>query len=210
MTPSCRRSIVACIVLIAASGVGRGDDKPAPTLPPGFVNEAPLPEGFPVPGEVGEVIEKEYPVIRSYSATGSGAFMQCFGYLSKHKHEMTAPVVMESSATGQVTPAGRFGTPIAVERMHFLLGKNSLDAPKTEGTVTVADMPKLRVLSVAFQGNLTPDEVKAAESKLDEKLKTHPEWQEAGPIRVLGYNSPFVARAKQYHEIQKPIRDQAQ
>ncbi|WP_435019157.1 heme-binding protein [Tundrisphaera sp. TA3] len=168
-----------------------------------------MPKGFPAPGAVGEVVEKQYPPLRSYSATGPGAFGDCFGYLSRHKHEMTAPVVMDAASTQDGKPRGLFGSPIAVDRMHFLLETPSLDEPKTEGSVTVADMPGLRVLSIAHQGAMSPETVKEAEAKLSEAIAARPELEAAGPIRVLGYNSPFVARAKQYWEIQKPIKDKA-
>ena len=66
-----------------------------PNYPAGYINEGPLPEGFPPPSEVGQVVEKSYPLCRTYSAEGNNAFMRCFAYLVKQKHEMTAPVIMD-------------------------------------------------------------------------------------------------------------------
>ena len=99
--------------------------------PPATSKRHRFPEGFPPPSEPGKVVEKTYPVLRSYSATGPGSFMKCFGYLSVKQHKMTAPVVMECKPG--VDPSKRLpgdDMPVPIERMHFLLEKNSLDAPK--------------------------------------------------------------------------------
>ena len=66
-----------------------------PVYPKGFIVEGPLPEGFPPPSEVGKIVEKSYPLCRTYSAEGNQAFSRCFLYLVLHKHEMTTPVIMD-------------------------------------------------------------------------------------------------------------------
>lgn len=186
----------------------RGEQQAQLKLPAGYVEEAPLPEGYPPPGPVGEVIEKQYPVTRSYSATGDGAFMDCFGYLAAHHHKMTAPVVVEYK-TGAEKSAGsaRSGMPIPIERMHFLLEKNSLDEPQEAGPVKVADMPKMRVLSIAQRGPITTEAIKTAQEKLNAKLKESEGVRPAGEFRILGYNSPMIPREKNYWEVQLPIED---
>ncbi|MEI6340275.1 MAG: heme-binding protein, partial [Verrucomicrobiota bacterium] len=178
-------------------------------LPAGYIDEAPLPEGYPPPGEVGQVIEKEYPVTRSYSATGQGAFMKCFAYLVKQKHEMTAPVVMEYTGDKSGAEADPNEAPVTIKRMHFLLEKISQDEPKEQGPVTVADIPKLRVLSVAYQGRMNPAAIAEATAKLQAAMAVKPELKAAGEIRILGYNGPMVPRDKVYWEVQIPLADPA-
>lgn len=186
----------------------RGAEQVQPKLPAGYVEEAPLPVDYPPPGPVGEVIEKQYPVTRSYSAAGDGAFMECFAYLAAHHHKMTAPVVVEYKPNlVKGTDQGRSGMPIPVQRMHFLLERNSLDEPKEAGTVQVADIPPLRVLSIAQRGPITMEEIKAAQNKLSAKLKSLEQTRSAGQYRILGYNSPMIPREKNFWEVQLPIED---
>jgi SOUL heme-binding protein len=178
-------------------------------LPQGYIEEAPLPEGFPPPSEVGKIVEKEYPLARSYSATGRGQFMKCFAYLSLRKHKMTAPVVMEYQANKQGEKnAARDNEdlPVEVDRMHFLLENISQDEPKKAALVVVADMPKMRVLSVAHQGRLSAEIVEDAEKKLAQELKARPELVAAGAARILGYNGPSVRDEKLFWEIQLPVK----
>ena len=179
-------------------------------LPAGYVEEAPLPEGFPPPSEPGKVVEKTYPVLRSISATGAGSFMKCFGYLSVKQHKMTAPVVMEFKPDADPSkhrPGDEL--PVPIERMHFLLQKNSLDEPKVLGPVRVADMSAMRVLSIAFQGDSTPDAVKKGQVAIESRLKEMPDAERAGDYRLLGYNSPMLERSKNFWELQLPIAEKS-
>jgi SOUL heme-binding protein len=178
-------------------------------LPQGYIEEAPLPEGFPPPSQVGEVVEKMYPLARSYSATGSGKFMKCFGYLSLHRHKMTAPVVMEYKSPkgdNQKVELGDDELPVEVKRMHFLLEKVSQDEPKKAVLVEVADMPQMRVLSIAHQGRLSAEFVAGVEAKLAAELKARPQLVSAGPTRILCYNGPSVGEDKVFWEIQLPVK----
>jgi hypothetical protein len=34
-------------------------------------------------------------------------------------------------------------------------------------------------------------------------------YEQSGPVRVMGYNSPFVPRDRQFFEMQIPIRDRS-
>lgn len=194
-----------CSVAFAASVRA---EEPAPTgFPAGYVEEAPLPEGFPPPSEPGKVVEKTYLATRSYSATGEGAFMKCFAYLSLNQHKMTAPVVMECKPGAK--PLKGFadgGMPASIERMHFLLEKATLDEPKQAGPVKVADLPSMRVLSLAHQGEATPEAMQQGQAAIEARLKEMPDVERAGDYRILGYNSPMLARSKNFWEIQLPIQ----
>jgi hypothetical protein len=180
-----------------------------PEYPQGFIKEGPLPEGFPPPSEVGQVVEKSYPLCRTYSAEGGNAFMRCFTYLTKHKHEMTAPVIMDykrREPSDKPQAIANFDA-LDINRMHFVLERPLLDEPKSEGAVAVADMPTMRVLSIAFQGQLSADTREQAEKKLAAEIESRKDLTVVGPYRVLGYNSPFVPKDKAFWEIQVPITD---
>lgn len=178
-----------------------------PAHPRGWIKEGPLPEGFPPPGEIGQVVEKDYPLCRTFSAEGNNAFMKCFGYLSKHKHEMTAPVILDQDPDETGAKTRRFGDVsfMDVGRMHFVLEKPSLDEPKREGSVVVGDIPKLRVLSIALQGAMSPAKLNEAEDKLQAEIEQRRDLVAAGPARVLGYNGPSVPTRKKFWEVQIPI-----
>jgi hypothetical protein len=191
---------------LVCSAAARGESAVKANLPAGYVAEAPLPEGFPPPSEPGKVVEKTYPVLRSYSATGPSAFMKCFGYLSIKQHKMTAPVVMECKPGAD--PSKHLpgdDMPVPIERMHFLLEKNSLDEPKAAGPIKVADMPAMRVLSIAFRGDSTSEAVKKGQDAIESRLKEMPGIERAGEYRILGYNSPMLERSKNFWELQLPI-----
>ncbi len=191
--------------LLAGGSTARAEE----ALPQGYVVEAPLPEGFPPPSEVGKIVEKEYPLARTYSATGRGQFMKCFGYLSLNRHKMTAPVVMEydqRKPDGMDTePDDGEMLPVDIKRMHFVLEKVSLDKPKKAALVEVADMPKMRVLSIAHQGRLSAEIIAESETKLATELKARPELKAAGGTRIMGYNGPSVREEKLFWEIQLPV-----
>ena len=195
---------------LACATSARCENAVKANLPAGYVEEAPLPEGFPPPSEPGKVVEKTYPVLRSYSATGSGSFMKCFGYLSVKEHKMTAPVVMECKPGADPSkhdPGDEM--PVSIERMHFLLEKNSLDEPKVVGPIKVADMPAMRVLSIAFRGDTTPEAMKEGQAAIESRLKEMPNTERAGDYRILGYNSPMLERSKNFWELQLPIAGQS-
>jgi hypothetical protein len=186
--------------------VERGVDKL--DYPADYIKEAPLPEGFPLPGELGQVVEKTYPACRTYSAEGGNAFMRCFAYLSQQRHEMTAPVILVYQSKADATEAPPAGVQfIKVARMHFILENPSLDEPKVDGPVTVADTPSMRVLSIASQGEMSPATLDDAERKLAAEIARRKTIVAAGPIRVLGYNSPMVPKGKAYWEVQVPIKE---
>jgi hypothetical protein len=201
-------SFVLCLITsVIGTQAALAETPEKADLPAGYVEEAPLPEGFPPPSEPGKVVEKTYPVVRSYSATGADSFMKCFVYLTTNQHKMTAPVVMECSPELDTSqPAPGDGVPVPFERMHFLLEKNSLDKPHEAGPVEVADIPALRVLSIAYQGDSKPELVKKGQAAIEARLKELPDVERAGDYRILGYNSPMLERSKNFWELQLPIQ----
>jgi len=208
--------LVSCLALAGGIETALGGEeketraaaKPSQAdYPKGFIVEGPLPDGFPVPSEAGKIVEKSYPLCRTFSAQGNRAFSKCFVYLVLHKHEMTAPVIMdykhrESEKKSRSRNDLDF---LDVQRMHFVLGNPTLDKPKQEGFVQVADLPRLRVLSLARQGELSPDELKRCEERLNAELARRGDVIATGPPRILGYNSPMVPKDRSYWEVQIPI-----
>ena len=70
---------------------------------PMMISEAKLPEGFPGPGPVGEVITKTYPAhrlarVRSGDRGNDGSFMKLFRHIERNEIAMTAPGEMEMAA----------------------------------------------------------------------------------------------------------------
>jgi hypothetical protein len=182
----------------------------SPEYPPGYIEEAALPEGFPPPSAVGQVVEKKYPLCRTYSAPGNNAFMRCFSYLAKQKHEMTAPVIMDYKPKADASENQAADVDfMKVDRMHFILEKPSLDEPKQDGPVTVANMPQMRVLSIAYQGGMSAARIADAERMLEAEIERRKTVVATGPKRVLGYNSPMVPRDKSYWEVQIPIKERS-
>ena len=65
--------------------------KPAPA----YVDEAPLPLGWPQPGPYNKVTEKKYPASRTAMAKGDGetmTFWALFAHIKRNDIPMTAPV----------------------------------------------------------------------------------------------------------------------
>jgi hypothetical protein len=204
---------LSAVSILANLGAGSDAAEPAateqPNYPPGYIVEGPLPEGFPPPSEPGAIVEKNYPLCRTYSATGNNAFGQCFVYLATRKHEMTAPVIIDYRRRDEGAPARPSDDIRAmnVDRMHFILEKPTLDKPQKVGPIVVADMPTLRVLSLAIQGEMTEQVLDEVEQKLTAEIARRGDIVAAGPKRVLGYNSPMVPRGKAFWEVQLPIAE---
>jgi len=180
-------------------------DEPAPSKPM-LVSEANLPQGFPAAGPVGKVIVKTYPAHRlARTAAGDGGdnrmFMRLFGHIKRNEIAMTAPVTMDWSGE----PAERGGP----ESMAFLYAEPDLGEAgpdPADENVTVADVPEATVVSIGLRGSYGEKTFRKGAEQLDAWLAEHPEWEPAGPPRMLAYNSPFVPGLLKYSEIQRPIR----
>jgi hypothetical protein len=171
-----------------------------------MVSEAKLPAGFPAPGPVGEVIVKTYPAHRlARTAAAAGGddrmFMRLFGHIKRNEIAMTAPVTMDWAGE----PAERGGP----ESMAFLyatpeLGKAGPDP--ADAAVMVEDVPEATVTSIGLRGSYGEKTFRKGAEQLEAWLAAHPEWEPAGPPRMLAYNSPLVPGLLKYSEIQRPIR----
>lgn len=161
---------------------------------PSYIEEAPLPKGWPKPGPYNQVTEKSFPAYRAAYTPMSGesfAFWRLFNHIKRNEIPMTSPVEMAVSADDKK---------LRMESMGFLyqntnVGKEGLDGKKVE----VKNVPKMKVLSYTWQGSKSQQNLKKAKSALDAALikKEH----KTDDFRVLGYNGPGVSNRKKTWEM---------
>ncbi len=186
-------------VVWAALGQGLfvcGQDAPTSAFRP--IKEADMPKGFPDYTPVGTIEVKQYPAYRKASASGGGSFWTLFQHIKSNDIAMTAPVEMTYSAESGERPRE--------QKMAFLYGSTDLGSPGKDGAVEVADVPPMTVVSLGLRGARSESAFADARKKLDDWLAANADrYQPAGPMRVMGYNSPFVPRDRQFWEVQIPI-----
>jgi hypothetical protein len=163
------------------------------------IKEAEMPAGFPPYTPVGRIEIKEYPAYRKASAPGSGGFWTLFQHIKRNNVTMTAPVEMD------------YGDPRAPENkqrsMSFLYERPDQGSPGKRGGVEVIDVPAMKVVSIGCRGARTASAIDEAREKLVAWLEQNKgEYVAAGPMRIMGYNSPFVARDKSFFEVQIPLK----
>ncbi|MFM7180558.1 MAG: heme-binding protein [Verrucomicrobiales bacterium] len=166
-----------------------------PAAKPEYVDEAPLPEGWPTPGPYDEAVEKQLPAYRAAFTPPrllKSEFMTLFGHIKKHDIPMTAPVEMGMKVEGKSMDRGT----MAFLYQNQQVGKAGKDGEEVE----VRDVPAAKVLTYAWQGpDSGPNLLKARtalEAKLQEKGIENPTY------RLLGYNGPRTPRAKSTWELQ--------
>lgn len=167
-----------------------------PVAAPAYRAESPLPEGWPQPGPFNQVVRKKYPAYRAAftaEASPNGGFMRLFKHIKRNNIPMTAPVVMKLGGSEAAADG--------MEEMEFLyqnksVGKTGAD----EGGVEVRDVPAIETLSYAWQGPRSEASIDKARAAIDVELAG--QKLKASGYRLLGYNSPFVPRGKQTHELQ--------
>ena len=157
-----------------------------------------MPAGFPDYTPVGEIEFKDYPAYRKARASGTTRFWTLFRHISQNNVKMTAPVEMD------------FGDPVAETfregTMSFLYERPDQGSAGEHGSVEVVDVPAMRVVSIGCRGGRTSAAVMEARRKLLRHLAGNKDYVVAGPMRVMGYNSPFVPRDRSFFEVQIPVR----
>lgn len=158
-----------------------------------------MPEGFPQYTPVGEIEVKQYPAYRRAETSGSLAFWTLFEHIKSEGISMTAPVEMTYQTDGP--PVGR------EQSMAFLYGDKDAGSPGRKGAVAVVDVRATEVVSIGIRGPRTEAVLVQAEQQLRTWLQQNTSrYEQTGAVRVLGYNSPFVPRDRQFFELQVPIR----
>jgi len=171
--------------------------------PPAYVDEAPLPKGWPKPGPYDQVSEKSYPSYRAAFTTenrGNGAFGTLFSHLQKNDIPMTAPV--------EISMAEGDGQNLRQTSLAFLyqdpgVGKTGADGAKIE----VRDVPAMKTLSYTWQGDRNEANIAKAKAALEAALKDR-KIEEKG-FRLLGYNGPGTPELKRTWELQALLRTSA-
>jgi hypothetical protein len=200
-------AVAVALGLVASS---RGDEEQPAR--PWLVPEANLPEGFPPPGPVDEIVVKTYPAHRlarvRAEGGGNGMFMKLFRHIERNDITMTAPVEMswQGERPEMEHPPAAVGR--EPEAMAFLYGKPTIGAagvdPK-DPQVVVEDVPEVKVVSIGLRGGYDKATFDRGAKRLAAWLAEHPKWQAAGGLRSLAYNSPFVPNIAKYSEVQMPI-----
>lgn len=165
------------------------------------VAEAELPAGVPGFAVLDEVEIRTYPTYRMVKTAmkgGSmGAFWPLFNHIKDNEIAMTTPVQVDYAEDGERQREAS---------MAFLYGSPDLGPLRKDGAVEVVDVPALTVLTLGSRGYDRKSRVEELRARLDAWLADHPEWQVAGPMRTMGYNSPSVAGARRYFEVQIPVQ----
>jgi len=166
--------------------------------------EAPLPDGWPKPSLPNLIRIKSYPSVRAAwvrdSAGNNGQFMTLFRHIQNREIPMTGPVVMGYPVQATDRPAE------SPDSMAFLYRRLDQDATGQFGRVQVEDDRPLQVVSIGLIGSYREKNFQTAAADLRAWLQVHAEWEPAGPVRVLAYNSPFMFFWKKYSEVQVPVR----
>lgn len=163
------------------------------------IKEAEMPSGFPTYTPVGQIEIKEYPAYRKALTRGPAMFWNLFQHIKRNNVAMTAPVEID------------FGDPLSPAKkersMSFLYERSDQGSPGQQGSVEVVDIPAMTVASIGCRGTRSESAIDEAREKLmawlHEKKGT---YRVSGPLRVMGYNSPFVPRDKNFFEVQIPIK----
>jgi SOUL heme-binding protein len=123
--------------------------------------------------------------------------MTLFNHIQKNDVAMTAPVEMTYSGKDREKRS----------TMAFLYGSPKIGKTGKDGPVEVADVPASLAVSIGERGEMSGERVAAARQRLEAWLKAHAdEYAAAGPLRVMGYNSPAVPPDRRYSEVQIPVR----
>ena len=126
------------------------------------------------------------------------AFWTLFNHIKKRDIAMTAPVEMTYSSEGDGATKKT--------AMAFMYRSTKQGQLGNEGKVEVVDVPAQTAISIGIRGDATKQRVADAKLRLENWLQTHrEEYESAGPLRVMGYNSPFVADEKRFTEVQIPV-----
>ena len=167
------------------------------------VREAELPKGFPTYAALDEIELRDYPTYRMVRApmrrNGSmSSFWMLFNHIKKNDIAMTTPVQIDYDHNGEAA---------AEQSMAFLYGDPAIGEAGKNGKVEVVDVPAVTVLSVGARGYERPDRLATLNERLLRWLAANAtEFEAAGTMRMMNYNSPSVGDDRRYFEVQVPVR----
>lgn len=169
-----------------------------------YFKEAKLPADWPALTPVGEVQVKQYPgyreaiiISQTSDANQNTMFRPLFEHIRKNDIAMTAPVDVGYTPDAH-DPKMR--------SMSFLYDIPERGPTGKDGNVTVRDVAPLTVASIGIRGRYNDKTFMRGLTQLRTWLAGQSEYQQAGPPRYLGYNSPFIPRFWKYAEVQMPVR----
>ncbi|TVQ75400.1 MAG: hypothetical protein EA380_10950 [Phycisphaeraceae bacterium] len=168
-----------------------------------------LPEGYPAPTPPGVVEIKQYPSVRRAEVSGTTSdaqgqtqgFWPLFLHIQRRGIPMTAPVEMELEGWDATE-----GKPPTRWTMAFLYRTQNEGPTGRDGNVVIRDSEPLTVLAIGARGRYGADRYAPLLETLENWLAENANWEAAGEPRWLGYNGPEVPRARQWGEVQLPIR----
>jgi hypothetical protein len=185
-----------------------------------FSVTTPLPEGYPPPTPVGSVEIKRYPSVRRAEVVGradserglgrasSAGFFPLFRHISRNDIAMTAPVEMEFRTDRDAAPAP--DAPVSEWSMAFLYRTRDLHPTgrdEADPRVRIVDSEPVTVVSLGIRGDRQGyAALREHVGRLYDWIEMSGEWEIAGDPRTLGYNGPSVPRARQWWEVQVPVR----
>ena len=189
------KKLMIMIAVVAGGWAGLSRANDGPPAEPVYVDEAPLPEGWPKPGPYNQVVEKQLPAYRAAFASPrvlKSEFWTLFGHIKKHDIPMTAPVEMGMEVEGAAMDRGS----MAFLYQNQQVGKTGKDGEDVE----VRDVAAAKVLTYAWMGPDSRANLVKARAALDAVLRDR--GIEDPTYRLLGYNGPRTPRAKSTWELQ--------
>ncbi len=187
-----KKKFFPLFALLAACNL-QADPGAVAAAAPAYVDEAPLPAGWPKPGPYDQVSEKKYPAYRAAFTNGKGetsAFWTLFAHIKKNDIPMTAPVEMKME-----------GEDFEQSSMAFLYQNGKVGSAGPDGArVEVRDVPATTTLSYTWQGSDSKANLGKAKGALEAALADRK--AAAKGFRLLGYNGPGTPRAKRTWELQ--------
>ncbi|MBK8978849.1 MAG: heme-binding protein [Planctomycetes bacterium] len=167
--------------------------------------EAELPLGFPDTAPIGEVVLKSYPDYRMARTPMAGSrgttssFFALFNHIKKNEIAMTAPVQIDYDGTG--------GEARNQETMAFLYSHPNQGNAGADGNVEVMNVAPTLAISIGARGWERREDMASLQRALQDWLRAHAaDFEQAGPLRTMGYNSPMVPAGRRFYEVEIPIR----
>ncbi|MEZ5963032.1 MAG: heme-binding protein [Planctomycetota bacterium] len=178
------------------------------------LREAPVPEGWPAPAPVGDVVVKDYPTYRMArapmrSAGDMSAFWKLFQHIQSNDIPMTAPVQMDSASLPRRAQesGGKPEQADSQRSMAFLYESPERGPTGEQDKVEVVDVPAARWVSVGARGYDSPGRLEDLEATLRTWLAEHaPLYEVVGSARMMGWNSPSVRGDRRFFEVELPVR----